>query len=143
MNSTQRSLIFIAIVISCLTVLVAVVWGKGPEGGPTGPVPSAPISTAPQPKNALTQLAIDADYDIGGEPHYDAAIGRWIMSVIVPGCKVRVVLGGNKGPVTQAPEGISVLAIGDYRRPDSAPLTALAAEDLKRNPEWHRLLDCV
>lgn len=138
--SNKNKLILITFVICCLIVVAAVLRGK--SDGPAGPSPAVPTAEA-QPQNALTEIALEAGYGIGGMPWYDAQLGRWMMSASVPGCKVKVVLGGNKGPEAQVPDELWVLSIGDYRQPDSAPLTALAAEDLKRNPEWHRLLDCV
>jgi hypothetical protein len=136
--SDQKKLILIGLAISCLIVLAAVVQGK--SDGPVGPPPTAPTSAEAQPQNALTELAIETGYDIGGEPKYDAKLGRWAMLAAVPGCKVKVVLGGNRGPEKQSPEGLSVLSIGEQQLQNPVPL---AAEDLKRNPEWRRLLDCV
>jgi hypothetical protein len=135
--SNQKKLFLITLAICCLIVLAAVLQGKNSGGGPVGP---APTSAESQPQNVLTQLALDAGYGIGGMPRYDAEFGRWTMLAAVPGCKVKVVLGGSRGPEAQSPQGLSALSIGGHPLPNPV---ALSAKDLKLNPDYYRQLDCA
>jgi hypothetical protein len=125
----QKVLFRLMIATCCVLVVVGVL--------------SELFSDDPKPvpqQNVLTQMAIDAGYDIGGMPQYDAPTGRWVMLVVVPQCKTKAQIGGNPGPESQTPSTFDVIAIGGSRFPSALP--HLRADELKAKPEYRESLNC-
>jgi hypothetical protein len=62
-------------------------------------------------KQAVEELVQKSGFEVRGLPSYDTQAERWTINVGLKNCTADVKLGGNPGPLTQAPSSLEVVSV--------------------------------
>lgn len=126
-------------VCAALALVLVVAAGCGSSDGGTPQTGFSPVEA----QNVLTQLTVNAGYEVAGIPTYEAT--HWASNVRIDGCTANITVAAPDAPASAVPRSFSVVTVAGESFASLSPGTNamnLKADALKSLPGMTEKLAC-